>query len=99
MILHLNIGGINMACKRIKEFYTEIDQIADRETFVESVLEGFCEVEDPRTSDNQSYPLVHLLIMILCGILAGANTILDIYDYAYLKLTMFQKILKMGVFD
>jgi hypothetical protein len=31
----------------------------------------------------------------LCAILAGANTILDIYDYTHLKLQIFQRILKI----
>ena len=84
-----------MARKRTEEFYTEIDQIADREAFLESVEEGFSGVEDPRAQDNQTYPLVHLLVMMLCAILAGANTILDIYDYAHLKLRMFQRILSI----
>jgi predicted transposase YbfD/YdcC len=84
-----------MARKRTEEFYTEVDQIADREAFLESVQEGFNKIEDPRAKDNQTYPLVHLLVMILCAILAGANTILDIYDYAHLKLKMFQKILQI----
>ena len=84
-----------MAGKTTREFYTEIDQIADKKAFLESVQEGFREVEDPRASDNQSYLLMHLLVMILCAILAGANTILDISDYAHLKLAMFQKILKI----
>lgn len=84
-----------MSRKKTLEFYTEIEQIADREAFLESIQEGFSSVEDPRAPDNQTYPLVHLLVMILCAILAGANTILAIYDYAYLKLDMFQRILKI----
>jgi predicted transposase YbfD/YdcC len=84
-----------MAHKRTREFYTEVEQIVDREAFLESFQEGFSAVEDPRAPDNQSYPLVDLLIMILCAILAGANTILAIYDYAHLKLDMFRKILKI----
>jgi len=82
--------------RKIKtDFYSEIDQIADRDAFLESVREGFYEVKDPRAPDNQSYPLLSLLVMVLCAILAGGNTILDIYDYAHLKLKMFQKILKI----
>lgn len=84
-----------MVRKTTREFYREIDWLADKEAFLESVQEGFNEIEDPRARDNQIYPLVHLLVMILCAVLAGANTILDIYDYAHLKLTMFQKILKI----
>ena len=84
-----------MARKKTKEFYTEIDQLVDSEAFLESVRTGFSGVEDPRTQDNNTYPLVSLLVMILCAILAGGNTILDIYNYAQLKLKMFQRILKI----
>ena len=59
-----------MARKRTQDFYTEIDQIADREAFLESVQDGFSEIADPRVSDNQTYPLVHLLVMIVCAILS-----------------------------
>ncbi len=59
-----------MARKRTKEFYSEIDQIADSEAFLESIHKGFYDVEDPRVQDNQSYSLVSLLVMILCAILA-----------------------------
>ena len=82
-----------MIRKRKRDFYTEIEEIADREAFLESVQEGFSTVTDPRAFDNQSYPLVYLLVIILCAVLAGANTILAISDYAYLKLDMFRKIL------
>lgn len=81
--------------KKAKPFYSEIDQIADTEEFLEGVREGFCDVEDPREQDNLTYPLVHLLVMILCAILAGANTITDIHRYAQLKLRMFQQILNI----
>ncbi len=84
-----------MTKKKEKEFYSEVDQLLDAEEFLESVREGFCGVDDPRAKDNLSYPLVNLLIMILCSVLAGANTIIDIYNYAHLKLNMFQRILKM----
>ena len=78
-----------MKQKKAKEFYSEIDEFADRQAFVELITEGFKEVEDPRAVDNQSYPFVHLLVMILCAILAGANTIIEIHSYARLKINMF----------
>ncbi len=84
-----------MAQKRRDEFYTEIDQITDREGFLESVEKGFSGIEDPRARDNQTYPFLHLLVMMLCAILAGANTILDIYNYAHLKLHMFRRLLSV----
>ena len=57
-----------MARKRTDEFYTAIDQIADREAFLESVEEGFSEVEDPRAQGNPKYPLVHLLVNLSFGL-------------------------------
>lgn len=84
-----------MVRKKTKELYSEYDQIADSEAFLETIREGFKEIKDPRAQDNQSYPLVNLLIMIVCAILAGANNIIDIYEYAHLKLDMFKRILKI----
>lgn len=88
----LNLWG-TMQQKKSKEFYSEIDQIADKQTFIESIAEGFKEIEDPRTTDNRSYFLVHLLVMIICAILAGANTITEIHVYARIKLEMFKRLL------
>jgi predicted transposase YbfD/YdcC len=79
--------------KKPKEFYSDIDQLVDSQNFMESVREGFKEVEDPREDDNQIYPLVSLLVMIICAILAGANTISDIYAYARIKIEMFKRLL------
>jgi len=85
-----------MRKKNPREFYSEIDQIVDREAFLESVREGFKDVEDPRAVDNQGYRLVDLLIIIVCAILAGANTITDIHTYAQVKIGMFQQLLQMS---
>lgn len=56
-----------MSKKKVQEFYSAIDKIADKEAFLESVREGFLEIEDSRAKDNQSYRLVDLLIIILCA--------------------------------
>lgn len=85
-----------MSRKKAQEFYSAIDEIADKEAFLESVREGFSEIEDPRAKDNQSYRLVDLLIIILCAVLAGANTITDIHAYAQVKIGMFQQLLQMS---
>jgi len=82
--------------KKIQEFYSAIDEIADKEAFLESVREGFSGIEDPRAEDNQSYRLVDLLIVILCAVLAGANTITDIHTYVQVKIGMFQQLLQMS---
>src|SRR5262249_31644918 len=88
--LLLQIGG---SMKQKKEFYSEIDQIADKQAFVDSITEGFKEIEDPRALDNQSYKLIHLLIVMICAILAGANTIIEIHAYGQVKFEMFKRLL------
>lgn len=85
-----------MSKKKAKEFYSAIDEIADKEVFLESVREGFSEVEDPRAKDNKNYRFIDLLIVILCAVLAGANTITDIHTYGQVKIGMFQKLLLMN---
>lgn len=85
-----------MVKKKAKEFYSEIDELIDKEEFFDSIREGFAEVEDPRAKDNQSYRLVDLLIIILCAILAGANTITEIQTYANVKIGMFQRLLQIS---
>lgn len=82
-----------MSRKKPQEDYSEADQLFDKEAFIESIKEGFSEVQDPRAVDNQSYPLSYLLVMIVCAILAGANTIIAIHTYALLKLAMFKHLL------
>lgn len=85
-----------MGQKNPRKFYSAIEQITDKKAFLESVREGFQEVEDPRVEDNQKYRLVDLLIIIVCAILAGANTITDIHAYAQVKVGMFQQFLQMS---
>ena len=77
------------------QFYSEIDQLADNQAFIDSIEEGFNEIDDPRAADNQEYSLVSLLVMILCAILAGANTIIDIHTYSKVKQEMFKRLLKI----
>jgi predicted transposase YbfD/YdcC len=85
-----------MSKKKPREFYSTIDEIADKEAFLELVREGFKDIEDPRAADNQGYRLVDLLIIIICAILAGANTITDIHTYGQLKIGMLQQFLQLN---
>lgn len=82
-----------MGQKKQQEIYSEVEQFYDQQTFIESIKEGFKEIQDPRASDNQSYPLAYLVVMIVCAILAGANTITAIHTYVVLKFAMFEKLL------
>ena len=82
-----------MAKSNLDASYSSFEQIEDREAFLESLKEGFKDVNDPRTQDNQTYPLIVLLIIILCAILAGANTIIGIHIYSQAKFGMFRQLL------
>jgi predicted transposase YbfD/YdcC len=82
--------------KEQKECYSEIDQLIDSQEFLESITKGFQRVEDPRVQDNKVYPLTTLLVVILCAILAGANTILSIHLYVVTKLPMFHRLLGLS---
>ena len=79
--------------KKTADFYSEVDQLLDQQEFAESIRRDFGGISDPRVLDNQSYPLVSLLIMILAAILAGANTINQIHQYASLKIDIFRRLL------
>lgn len=79
--------------KKAANFYPEIDQLIDQQEFIESIQRDFGEIPDPRVLDNQSYPFICLLIMILAAILAGANTINQIQQYAALKIGIFRRLL------
>jgi predicted transposase YbfD/YdcC len=82
-----------MAKSNSKEFYSDFDQIEDSEAFLDSLKEVFKDIDDPRSQDNQTYPLITLLIIILCAILAGANTIIGIHVYSQVKFGMFRQLL------
>lgn len=82
-----------MGSKKKEEVYSSVDQIFDKEAFLESIENGFREVTDPRVADNQSYPFITILVMIVCAILAGANTIIDIHSYSQVKIEMFKRLL------
>ena len=78
---------------KTQKFYSEIDPLIDQESFIQSIEEEFEEVQYPRVQENCCYPLVHLLMIILCAVLAGANTITDIHSYSTIKFHLFSKII------
>src|SRR5580704_12088934 len=82
-----------MSKKKPIEFYSETDELIDQQEFVESVERAFKDIPDPRVLDNQSYPLVYLLIMILAAVIAGANAITQIHQYVNVKIDIFRRLL------
>lgn len=64
------------------EQYSEDDEHHDLQLFKEKLEACFSEEIDPRAGDNQTYDFVTIVGIILCAIIAGANTITDIHQYA-----------------
>ena len=53
----------------------------------------FQDIQDPRAKDNVSYPLPSLLVIILAAVLAGANSISHIHEFAVVKIDLLRHIL------
>lgn len=71
---------------------------ADEESlFTNSLWQHFANVTDPRASDNQKYKFKHLLIMIVCAILCGADDIESIVNYIEAKIEWFQE--RLGILE
>ena len=93
-----------MATKPPKDPYSDFEKEVDVEEFKESVLNYFSTIEDPRTSGNLTYALEHIFFMILSAMIAGANSINQIYIFAKAKerwiknLIPISKIPSYGVF-
>ncbi|WP_316358951.1 ISAs1 family transposase [Candidatus Neptunichlamydia sp. REUL1] len=82
-----------MSKKQVAKFYSEVDQPLDQQAFIESIEIEFKDIQDPRAKDNLSYPLVALLVIILAAVIAGANAIIHIHEYACTKISLFQRLL------
>lgn len=76
-----------------KQEYNDIEKELDLQSFVNSVESGFKDLIDPRSHKNQDYSLMSLIIMILCAVIAGANSITAIHQYAKLKIHMFNQLI------
>ncbi|HET9433802.1 MAG TPA: ISAs1 family transposase [Chitinophagaceae bacterium] len=76
-----------------KKEYTFIDELLDAELFLDVAQESFACVEDPRSSDNCTYPLFQILFMSFAAVIGGANTIGAIHQYLEVKEALFQELL------
>ena len=75
--------------------YTFIDELLDRELFLEAVEESFSCVDDPRSLDNRIYPLHQVLLMSLTAIIGGANSISAIHQYIEVKEDLFKELFEI----
>lgn len=81
-----------MTSKKKQDSYDEIEQSIDFEAFIASVERHFKDVPDPRFDRLQVYPLMILLVMMLCAMIAGANSISSIHQYVKMKEGLFQRL-------
>lgn len=63
--------------------------------FKHTVLRYFENVKDPRAIDNQKYSFSHLLFMIICSIISGADDVDAIVNYVESKFDWFKS--KLGI--
>lgn len=62
--------------------FIELTQDIDLNEFAKSVKGIFSDSQDPRHLASTKYPFWFLILLILCGYLGGANTILDLSIHA-----------------
>lgn len=65
--------------------FADLTQEIDIEGFRDAIKADFANFPDPRRGGNVRYPAWYLILVILCGYLAGGNTIEEIADFAELR--------------
>jgi predicted transposase YbfD/YdcC len=58
-----------------------------------SFVELFKEIEDPRVERTRLHPLSSILLLCLCGVISGADTVVEIEEYGTSKLDFLQTML------
>ena len=71
------------------------DRASDEALFKNTIWRYFENVKDPRSPDNQKYKFLHLLFMIICSVICGADDIDSILNYIESKIEWFK--LKLGI--
>ena len=58
-----------------------------------SLLDHFSALEDPRQSWKTVYPLPEILLIVLCGVMAGADDFVEIARWAERKIAFLRRFL------
>lgn len=58
-----------------------------------SLLDHFSTLEDPRQAWKVAYPLPEVLLIVLCGVMAGADDFVEIERWARRKLDFLRRLL------
>jgi len=74
--------------------FSELKQDIDLERFASSVKGAFPDTDDPRHLGKTVYPFWFLMLLLLCGYLAGSNTVSDLTIYAELNIDWINKSIR-----
>lgn len=83
---------LNMTKK--KNDYTKLENDIDIKAFRDSIESSFQQIKDPR-NDDKVYPLSSILIIMITAVIAGANHIAAIHEYAVAKQDLFKEVLQL----
>lgn len=78
--------------KTSDKIFLELTQEVDIGKLRDAIQAHFSSFPDPRRKRSIEYPAWYLLLIILCGYLAGCNTIMDLADFAELKAEWFASL-------
>lgn len=72
--------------KGVKEpNYAQEEELSDLQSFKDSIAECFQQLEDPRRVCVVSYKLPDLIAILVCAVIAGANGVCAVVEYARAK--------------
>jgi len=77
--------------------YDDILQDIDIDKLRDSIKSDFQSFIDPRSAERSLYPAWYLFLIIICGYLAGCNTLEDIAHFAYLRRVWFSSLNDMNL--
>ena len=72
-----------------------VQKIDEEKLFSSSIWKHFSKIQDPRVQDNQKYQFEHLIILIVCAMISGANNIEAIVNYIEAKIEWFRE--RLGI--
>lgn len=73
--------------------FLELTSDIDVQALGDSIKNYFSKFPDPRSPERRVYPAWYVLLVLVCGSLAGCNTIADIAHYAELRTDWFNALL------
>ena len=60
-----------------------------------NIQQHFGDLEDPRSGDNISHPLINIITISICAVICGANSWVDVEQFGKAKQSWFEQFLEM----